>query len=88
MPLRCFPAVAAAVTEGTINGGAYTSLLANRAPNLTVSTAACPLFVALAEEGWTDGDVARAVAERYLAPLRGGPDTLILGCTHYPLLSQ
>lgn len=75
-------------TEGTIRGGAYTDLLAERAPGVTVSTAACPLFVALAEEGWTDGDVAEAVAHRYLAPLAGGPDTLILGCTHYPLLSN
>ena len=73
-------------TEGTINGGAYTSLLAARAPDLNVSTAACPLFVALAEEGWIDGEIAQAVAHRYLAPLADGPDTLILGCTHYPLL--
>ena len=50
-------------------------------------TRACPLFVPLAEEGWTEGAVARAVAETYLASLaRSGIDTLILGCTHYPLL--
>ena len=73
-------------TEGTIRGGAYSDLLKARNPALTVSTAACPLFVSLAEEGWVDDDIARAVATRYLSPLAGGPDTLILGCTHYPLL--
>jgi glutamate racemase len=47
----------------------------------------CPLFVALAEEGWTQGDVARLTAERYLEPLlKKEIDTLVLGCTHYPLL--
>jgi glutamate racemase len=75
-------------TEGTINGGAYTNMLATEAPDVTVSTAACPLFVSLAEEGWTNDEIARAVARRYLNPLVGGPDTLILGCTHYPLLSE
>lgn len=73
-------------TEGTIAGGEYARQLADVAPGLTVSSVSCPLFVALAEEGWTDGEVSRLVAERYLAPLRQGPDTLILGCTHYPLL--
>jgi len=75
-------------TDGTIRGGAYTALLQARAPELTISTTACPLFVALAEEGWTDGDIARAVAVRYLNNLTNGPDTLILGCTHYPLLTD
>jgi len=73
-------------TEGTIRGGAYPRLLNEHAEGLSITTTACPLFVSLAEEGWTDGDIAIAVAERYLAPLRNGPDTLILGCTHYPLL--
>ena len=50
---------------------------------------ACPLFVPLAEEGWTDGEVPRLVAERYLADLRrAGADTVLLGCTHYPLLAN
>jgi glutamate racemase len=48
---------------------------------------ACPLFVPLAEEGWVQGDVPRLVAHTYLAPMRqAGIDTLVLGCTHYPLL--
>jgi len=75
-------------TEGTIAGGEYARQLAQLAPNLKVSSVPCPLFVALAEEGWTDGEVSRLVAERYLAPLKDGPDTLILGCTHYPLLTD
>jgi len=75
-------------TEGTIRGGVYRDLLLKNAPDLEVSAVACPLFVSLAEEGWTDGDIARMTAERYLSELRGGPDTLILGCTHYPLLKD
>lgn len=77
-------------TEGTIRSGAYRRALLTLRPDLVVHERACPLFVALAEEGWTDGDVASLVADRYLAPLRDaehGPDTLILGCTHYPLLA-
>jgi glutamate racemase len=73
-------------TQGTISGGVYRDLLLQHRPEVEVSTVPCPLFVALVEEGWTEGEIAQQVAERYLAPLRGGPDTLILGCTHYPLL--
>ena len=73
-------------TEGTIRGGRYAAALRDARSDIKVSSVACPLFVALAEEGWTDGEVARMVAERYLAPLHDGPDTVILGCTHYPLL--
>lgn len=75
-------------TQGTISGGVYETLLKQDDPDLEVSAVACPLFVSLAEEGWTDGDVARMTAERYLSELRDGPDTLILGCTHYPLLKS
>ncbi len=74
-------------TEATIGSGAYTRALRAQAPTVEVFTRACPLFVPLAEEGWTDGPVARAVAETYLSSLaRSGIDTLVLGCTHYPLL--
>lgn len=79
--------VAVIGTEGTVRGGAYTQALRARHPGLRVDAVACPLFVALAEEGWHEGDIAERVAERYLAPLRAGADTLILGCTHYPLLA-
>ncbi|MFM2246038.1 MAG: glutamate racemase [Pseudomonadota bacterium] len=79
--------VAVIGTEGTVRGGAYTRALLSRAPDLRVDALACPLFVALAEEGWHEGDIADRVAQRYLEPLAGGADTLILGCTHYPLLA-
>lgn len=74
-------------TEATIGSGAYEKAIRKIAPDVEVVSLACPLFVPLAEEGWTDNDVARLVAEKYLSPLRGsGIDTLVLGCTHYPLL--
>lgn len=74
-------------THGTIGSGAYRAALLALRPDLEVVSRACPLFVPLAEEGMTDHPAARLVAEEYLAPFRGdGIDTLILGCTHYPLL--
>lgn len=74
-------------TEATIRSGAYTRALKAHRGDLEVFSRACPLFVPLAEEGWTENDVARAAASRYLASLRhSGIDALILGCTHYPLL--
>ncbi|MFK7929574.1 MAG: glutamate racemase [Myxococcota bacterium] len=72
-------------TEGTIRGGAYQQALAQARPDLDIRAIPCPLLVPLAEEGWTDGDVPRLVAERYLGHLRGHVQTVILGCTHYPL---
>ncbi|MCC7381106.1 MAG: glutamate racemase [Deltaproteobacteria bacterium] len=77
-------------TRGTIASGAYQRAIAALRPGAATFAEACPLFVPLAEEGWTDTSdaVARAIAERYLAPLTAhGIDTLILGCTHYPLLA-
>ena len=73
-------------TAGTIASGAYQRALAAHLPGAQVVARPCPLFVPLAEEGWTSGDVPRAVAERYLGDLRGALDVLVLGCTHYPLL--
>lgn len=74
-------------TEATIASGAYSTALRALRPALELYVRACPLFVPLAEEGWTDGPIARQVADTYLASLaRSGIDTLILGCTHYPLL--
>jgi len=76
-------------TEATIGSGAYEKAIKRLAPDVDVCSRACPLFVPLVEEGWTDNDVAALVAEKYLAPLRGeGIDTLVLGCTHYPLLKS
>ncbi|MDP2530220.1 MAG: glutamate racemase [Candidatus Palauibacterales bacterium] len=74
-------------TQGTVDSGAYEAAILALRPEAVVEGLACPLFVALVEEGWTEGEVARLTAERYLRPLLGrGIDTLVLGCTHYPLL--
>lgn len=74
-------------TESTIASGAYESALHRQRPDLEVASVACPLFVPLVEEGWLDDPITEAVARRYLAPLLdAGVDTLVLACTHYPLL--
>jgi glutamate racemase len=74
-------------TEATIASGAYEKAIRRIAPDIKVVSRACPLFVPLVEEGWCDNDVAELVARRYLEPIRdSGMDTLVLGCTHYPLL--
>ncbi len=74
-------------TEATIRSGSYTRALRRLRNDLEIYTRACPLLVPLAEEGWTDNLVARSAARLYLGSLcRSGIDTLILGCTHYPLL--
>jgi len=76
-------------TAGTIKSGAYTRAIQAAAPQTELFCTPCPLFVPLAEEGWTDGPVPRGAAEVYLGEiLRQGIDTLILGCTHYPLLKS
>ncbi len=76
-------------TEGTIKSSAYTAAIKANKPDASVVTKPCPLFVPLVEEGLTEGAVTRLVAEGYLAPLRdAGIDTLVLGCTHYPLLKS
>jgi glutamate racemase len=75
-------------TEGTIRSGAYQDALASAAPHAHVEAVPCPLFVPLAEEGWGDHPVTDQVAEHYLRPvLDRGAEALILGCTHYPLLT-
>lgn len=74
-------------TTGTVGSHAYEAAIAQLDPACTVEAAACPLFVPLAEDGWTDGDVPRRIAQTYLEPLiQKGVDTVILGCTHYPIL--
>ena len=74
-------------TEATIGSGAYDDAFA-AAPHLELTTAACPAFVELVEKGITAGPQVQEVAERYLGPVREkGVDTLVLGCTHYPLLA-
>lgn len=74
-------------TESTINSDMYQRLITQRDPEITVYGKACPLFCPLVEEGWLKDPVTEEVARRYLAPvLAQDIDTLILGCTHYPLL--
>src|SRR5213593_1632850 len=74
-------------TEATIASGAYTKALRALRPGLEIYTRPCPLLVPLAEEGWLDGPIPRGVVETYLATLqKSGIDTLVLACTHYPLL--
>lgn len=76
-------------TAGTIASGAYERALKSLSPALQVHTKACPLLVPLVEEGWTDHPATRLVVHEYLAPLlSAGIDTLVLGCTHYPLLAS
>lgn len=83
--------IAVIATEGTIGGGAYQTAIRLRNPAARVTARACSMFVALAEEGWTCGPVVEAVAHRYLDPifsLEDPPDTLVLGCTHFPVLTD
>ncbi len=86
-------------TDSTVRSDAYAKALAEVAPGVRVESRACPLLVPLVEEGWHDDPITEQVAARYLEPLLaggdgaeepgeqiGGIDTLVLGCTHYPLL--
>jgi len=76
-------------TEATVTSGAYTKAIHSLDQSVEVIARACPLFVALAEEGYAGKEATRLVAEEYLAPFRDdGIDTLVLGCTHYPLLKD
>jgi glutamate racemase len=75
-------------TAGTIASGAYEHAIHALAPTARVTTQPCPLFVPLVEEGWLDTEATRLIARHYLAPIvEAGIDTLVLGCTHYPLLT-
>lgn len=76
-------------TEGTVRSKAYTKAIKALDPDVEVLECAAPLFVPLAEEGWANTHVAREIAEVYLEPLiDAGIDTLVLGCTHYPILRR
>ena len=90
-------------TEATIAGGAYQQAIARIRPEAIVTGRACTLFVPLAEEGWMNGPIVEGVASRYLADIfsptctgdtgdnrdkSAAPDTLLLGCTHFPLLQE
>jgi glutamate racemase len=74
-------------TRATIASGAYERALRSLNPDIRVTARACPLLVPLIEEGWLDSPVTEQVILQYLAPLmEDGVDTIVLGCTHYPLL--
>jgi len=76
-------------TEGTIKSSAYCKAIKALNPAITTFTQACPLFVPLVEEGWAADEVTAVVAARYLGGLKArNIDTLVLGCTHYPLLKD
>ena len=75
-------------TRATIKSGAYERALRALEPKIDISTQACPLLVPLIEEGWLEDKLTDNAIARYLEPLIGkGIDTLVLGCTHYPLLT-
>ncbi|MFQ6613032.1 MAG: glutamate racemase [Fidelibacterota bacterium] len=76
-------------TRATIHSGAYEEALKNQLPSVVVQSKPCPLFVPLVEEGWIEGDIPDKIVREYLAGINvDGVDTLILGCTHYPLLKS
>ena len=76
-------------TAGTIASGAYPRAVAQLSTRAEVIGQPAPLLVPLAEEGWTSGEVPRLAIRRYLEPLaRAGVDTIVLGCTHYPVLRE
>jgi glutamate racemase len=84
--------IAVLATEGTVRGGAYQREILKLRPAAKVTAVPATLFVALAEEGWTQGEIASATARRYLQPLLADPierpDVIVLGCTHFPPLAQ
>jgi len=85
--------IAVIATESTVRGGAYEAAIRYERPTAVVSARACALLVALAEEGWIDGPVVEGVLHRYLDGLFDAagdaerPDTLLLGCTHFPVFA-
>ncbi len=84
--------IAVIATEGTIQGQAYQKTITTMRPDIRVTSQACTLFVPLAEEGWTEGPLVEGIAQRYLEHIFNAnneasqPDTLLLGCTHFPPL--
>ena len=83
--------IAVIATEGTVKGGAYARAIKRLMSDAEVVQQPCGVFVALAEEGWADTQATRAAAAHYLAELFAGPnspDTLVLGCTHFPVLAD
>lgn len=83
------PRIGVIATEATISSAAYANAVRRAAANAEIVQAACPLFVPLAEEGWTHEPETRSIAEKYLREIvKFKPSVLILGCTHYPILRE
>lgn len=81
--------VAVIGTETTIKSGSYDLAIRSIDDSIQVSGIACPLFVPIIEEGWLDGEVVNLTAERYLSSIKNDSvDTLVLGCTHYPMIKH
>lgn len=83
--------IAVLATESTIKGGAYARAIRRLMRDAAVVQQACQVFVALAEEGWAETPATLAAAKHYLDPLFSGanpPDTVVLGCTHFPVLAR
>jgi glutamate racemase len=83
--------IAIIATEGTVKGGAYVRAIEDHGRAIPVIQQACSLFVAIAEEGLLEGEIAEAVAHRYLDPVLAAvptPKALVLGCTHFPALRK
>jgi glutamate racemase len=87
--------IAVIATEGTVRGGAYQQAILRIRPDACVNAFPAPLFVALAEEGLNEGPIANDIATHYLHPMFSPtdsstpvPDTLVLGCTHFPMLAH
>lgn len=83
------PKIGVIATEATVSSHAYSTAIKKVSPDAEVIETACPLFVSLAEEGWADSDEARSIAAKYLREIvEANVDTLVLGCTHYPILRR
>ncbi|CAN5180461.1 glutamate racemase [soil metagenome] len=83
------PRIGVIATEATVASDAYALAIRQACETAKVMQAACPLFVPLAEEGWTAEPETVSIAERYLAPVRDfAPEAVVLGCTHYPILKD
>jgi glutamate racemase len=83
--------IAVIATEGTVKGGAYARAIKRLMGEAEIVQQPCQVFVALAEEGWTASPATLAAVEHYLGALFSGPsapDTLVLGCTHFPVLAE
>lgn len=84
---RSDPRIGVIATEATVQSNAYAEAIRRASPDAEVFQTACPLFVSLAEEGWTHEAETHSIAAKYLAEMKDfGPDVLVLGCTHYPIL--